>query len=96
MHAAAVALVYDVIAKEAHPSGAKGKHDHDEIRASSIAVVKVYEGKIAQTDLVMCVLPFARSVSTPSSDSLLTLDRNSDTKEFHADASGPELSCTVM
>ncbi|GAA5837966.1 hypothetical protein JCM9279_004087 [Rhodotorula babjevae] len=72
MHAAAVALVYDVVAKEAHPSGSKGKHDHDEIHASSIAVVKVYEGKIAQTDLVI------------------------DTKEFHADAAGPELSCAVM
>ncbi|GAA5895100.1 hypothetical protein JCM8208_000113 [Rhodotorula glutinis] len=72
MHAAAVALVYDVVAKEAHPSGSKGKHDHEEIHCSSIAVIKVFEGKIAQTDLVV------------------------DTKEFHADAGGPELSCVVM
>ncbi|GAA5924814.1 hypothetical protein JCM3775_005477 [Rhodotorula graminis] len=72
MHAAAVALVYDVVAKEAHPPGSKGKHDHEEIHCSAIAVCKVYEGKIAQTDLVI------------------------DTKEFHADAGGPELSCVVM
>jgi len=54
MHAAAVALVYDITAKEAHPASGS-KHDHEEKHCSSIAVMKVYEGKIAQTDLVVCV-----------------------------------------
>ncbi|TNY21943.1 Serine/arginine repetitive matrix protein 2 [Rhodotorula diobovata] len=71
MHAAAVALVYDITAKEAHPASGS-KHDHEEKHCSSIAVMKVYEGKIAQTDLVV------------------------DTKEFHAEAGEPELSCVVM
>ncbi|GJN88980.1 hypothetical protein Rhopal_001951-T1 [Rhodotorula paludigena] len=50
MHAAAVGLVYDITGRPKAPSG---HHDVEERRASSICVMKIYEGKIAQTDMVV-------------------------------------------
>lgn len=52
MHAAAVGLVYDITGR---PKAPAGRHDVEERRASSICVMKIYEGKIAQTDMVVCV-----------------------------------------
>ncbi|GAA5968853.1 hypothetical protein JCM11641_000757 [Rhodosporidiobolus odoratus] len=57
MQAAAVAITYDIIA---HPFPAPGEHKHDvhEIRGSAVGVHKIFEGKMAQTDLVVDTAEF--------------------------------------
>lgn len=54
MDAAAVALVYDILATP-HPVPGQSKHDVHPLRVSAIGIHKVFEGKLAQTDLVVCV-----------------------------------------
>jgi hypothetical protein len=93
MEAAAVALVYDLVATPFPPPG-QSKHDVHELRGSAINICKIFEGKIAQNDLVVFVGFFRFSPS-----SRLTLrPQRSDTAEFQPEAShGPQLeNCSVM
>lgn len=64
MHAAAVGLVYDIHTRRidphhnhAHPhrssSGAGGHSDAEPTRTPVISVVKIFEGRIAQVDMVV-------------------------------------------
>ncbi|GAA6027737.1 hypothetical protein JCM8097_008008 [Rhodosporidiobolus ruineniae] len=58
MHAAAVAIVYEILAKP-HPAPGESKHDVHELRGSAIGVHKIYEGRLAQTDLVVDTAEFS-------------------------------------
>ncbi|GAA5849783.1 hypothetical protein JCM8547_000562 [Rhodosporidiobolus lusitaniae] len=57
MEAAAVALTYDIICRP-HPSPGESKHDVHELRGSAVGVHKIYEGRLAQTDLVVDTAEF--------------------------------------
>ncbi|GAA6024244.1 hypothetical protein JCM10207_006970 [Rhodosporidiobolus poonsookiae] len=57
MHAAAVAITYDIIAVP-HPAPGQSKHDVHEKRGSAVGVHKIYEGRLAQTDLVVDTVEF--------------------------------------
>ncbi|BGP15738.1 hypothetical protein JCM10213_007967 [Rhodosporidiobolus nylandii] len=57
MHAAAVAITYDIIALP-FPSPGQGKHEVHEKRGSAVGVHKIYEGRLAQTDLVVDTAEF--------------------------------------
>ncbi|GAA5837880.1 hypothetical protein JCM5353_006452 [Sporobolomyces roseus] len=59
MQAAAVGLTYDVIATPLHHHH-KGEHrrDIEEKRSQVMAIVKIFEGRLAQTDIVLDTLPF--------------------------------------
>ncbi|GAA6001075.1 uncharacterized protein JCM10292_006362 [Rhodotorula paludigena] len=68
MHAAAVGLVYDITGR---PKAAVGHHDVEERRASSICVMKIYEGKIAQTDMVVDTKEFQPDHQGPELNCIL-------------------------
>ncbi|GAA6021715.1 hypothetical protein JCM8202_004322 [Rhodotorula sphaerocarpa] len=84
MHASAVGLVYDIVARPTapqddrhhqHPNRSSSLHSHDEVeplRAAVISVVKIFEGRLAQVDMVV------------------------DTKEMQTQSNEPELSCSIM
>ncbi|GAA6062200.1 hypothetical protein JCM10212_006481 [Sporobolomyces blumeae] len=59
MQAAAVGLTYDIIATP-HHHHEKGEHrrDVEEKRSQVMAVVKIFEGRLAQTDIVLDTAPF--------------------------------------
>ncbi|GAA5830871.1 hypothetical protein JCM11251_001104 [Rhodosporidiobolus azoricus] len=52
IHAAAVGIQYDIIAQP-FPSAGQSKHDVHELRGAAMGVHKIYEGRLAQTDLVV-------------------------------------------
>jgi hypothetical protein len=62
MDAAAVALVYDILVTP-HPAPGQSKHEVHELKGSAIAIHKIFEGKLAQSDLVVCV--FSSSPPSP-------------------------------
>ncbi|KAG0660624.1 hypothetical protein C6P46_004487 [Rhodotorula mucilaginosa] len=56
LHAAAVGLVYEIhvrLARDSHSHGSSSSHETEPIRAPVISVVKIFEGKIAQVDMVV-------------------------------------------
>ncbi|GAA5885831.1 hypothetical protein JCM6882_007577 [Rhodosporidiobolus microsporus] len=57
MHAAAVGLQYDIVATP-FPAPGQSKHDVHELRGSAMGVHKIYEGRLAQTDLVVDTAEF--------------------------------------
>ncbi|BGP39619.1 hypothetical protein JCM10449v2_003570 [Rhodotorula kratochvilovae] len=65
MEAAAAALVYDIVAKEARRPGMSKQVAEEEKRCSSICVMKVYQGRIAQTDLVVDTKEFGADFGGP-------------------------------
>lgn len=58
LHAAAVGLVYEIHvrlapAQDAHSHSHASAYETEPIRAPVISVVKIFEGKIAQVDMVV-------------------------------------------
>ncbi|GAA5956495.1 hypothetical protein JCM3765_003463 [Sporobolomyces pararoseus] len=66
LQVAAVGLTYDIIAVPHHHHH-KGEHrrDVEERRSQVMAIVKIYEGRLAQTDIVLDTLPFQDEHSGP-------------------------------
>ncbi|KAI5478028.1 hypothetical protein MNV49_005491 [Pseudohyphozyma bogoriensis] len=67
MRAAAVGVTYDILGT---PINAP-KHDAEEKRMPAMAVVKVYDGKIAQTDLVLDTIAFQSMDATELSCNIM-------------------------
>lgn len=54
MHAAAIGLLYDITARPHYdPAIHSSKHEIEEKKCASMCVMKIYEGRIAQSDLVV-------------------------------------------
>ncbi|GAA5836367.1 hypothetical protein JCM3766R1_003500 [Sporobolomyces carnicolor] len=66
MDVAAVGLTYDIIAVPHHHHH-KGEHrrDVEERRTQVMAIIKIYEGRLAQTDIVLDTVPFHDEHSGP-------------------------------
>ncbi|GAA5904562.1 uncharacterized protein JCM6883_003828 [Sporobolomyces salmoneus] len=66
LQVAAVGLTYDIIAVPRHQHQ-KGEHrrDVEERRSQVMAIVKIYEGRLAQTDLCLDTTPFQDEHSGP-------------------------------
>ncbi|GAA5882688.1 hypothetical protein JCM16303_006544 [Sporobolomyces ruberrimus] len=66
LQVAAVGLTYEIIAVP-HHHHSKGEHRADvhERRAQVMAIVKIFEGKLAQTDIVLDTMPFQDEHSGP-------------------------------
>jgi len=62
MQVASIGLTYDIIAVPLHHHH-KGEHrrDIEEKKSQVMAIVKIFKGKLAQTDIVLYVLPPADS-----------------------------------
>lgn len=67
----AVAVTYEIIATPKQPPSQKstknkGKSEHEEISGSAIEIVKIYERRIAQSDLVLDTKDFQRMSGKPT------------------------------
>ncbi|GAA6019958.1 hypothetical protein JCM11491_006720 [Sporobolomyces phaffii] len=66
LQVAAVGLVYDIVAVP-HHNHQHGEHrrDVEERRSQVMAIVKIFEGRLAQTDIVLDTMPFQDEHSGP-------------------------------
>jgi hypothetical protein len=60
LHQAAVGVMYDIIGTPLHGH----RSEVEDKRTSGMSIVKIYEGRIAQSDVVIDTLPFQESHKT--------------------------------
>ncbi|BGO99360.1 Serine/arginine repetitive matrix protein 2 [Rhodotorula toruloides ATCC 204091] len=66
MHAAAIGLVYDITARPHYDSTVhSNKHETEDKKCASVCVMKIYEGRIAQSDLVVDTKEFQMDAHGP-------------------------------
>ncbi|KDE04317.1 hypothetical protein MVLG_05271 [Microbotryum lychnidis-dioicae p1A1 Lamole] len=71
MKRAAVAIVYEIIVQVKHPITPHKHHSHiDEVRTSAMGVVKIFEGRLAQSDLVIDTAPLQKAATSENQPDL--------------------------